>query len=232
MALRVIHSQNMPFQWIVDPSATFQAGQVAQLGTVGLNIVCGVSDGRFPLGLIDDFKTESYTLPSINEVVVTGIIDAEEDDYGTLVTPYDVKVELEHPLISPSSFISYDVSIELNPTNGVVTFLAGTPLNFSSTSSGVPDSIRTVVSYTYQVPNIPGENSTAGSGRVTIWQNGGIFATSIFDTSARYYLNSPLFVNSEGLITTKRISEDYPCIGMVSAPGGMIDRWLEFKLII
>jgi len=47
------------------------------------------------------------------------------------------------------------VNVTLIPVNGVITFIGGTELNFDVTGSGNPDAIRTIVNYTYQVPNVP-----------------------------------------------------------------------------
>jgi hypothetical protein len=34
---------------------------IGQLGVIGNNIVCGVSDGTAPLGIIDDIKVRAFT---------------------------------------------------------------------------------------------------------------------------------------------------------------------------
>lgn len=234
MSLQIIHSMNLPYQWPVDPSSEFQPGQVAQLGTHGLNIVCGVSDGRFPLGIIDDCKTTSFTRPSIKEAVSTPLIEGILDDANRLVSPTDIVVELNNPLISVDSFISYDVPVELNSKNGTVTFLAGTPLNYSLTSGGTPNAIRTFVSYTYQVPNVFGDDTTFASRLVTVYYGPFIGSTSIFDTSAYYSLNAPLFVNQNDLLTTKCIDpSSYPAVAQViGPPGGIHDDTLMFKWFI
>lgn len=192
---------------------------------MGNQVVCGVSDGKVPLGIIDEIKTNSFTAASIDEVIfapVTGVMSG-----GVLVTPTDVKVELKNPNIVASSFVSNPVDVELIPRNGVVVFLAGTPLNFSLTDSGVPDAIRTVVSYTYQVPNVPGDDSTKASGRVTVWFSRIIFQTDMYDTSVRYPVNATLFVNEKGMLTTRRISEEYPGVAIVTGPPTSLHSAIE-----
>lgn len=53
--LRLIQvGASLPFSYPVDPTSTFQSGQIAQLKLIGNEIVCGVSDGTAPLGIIDD----------------------------------------------------------------------------------------------------------------------------------------------------------------------------------
>lgn len=216
----------LPFSFPVDPNSEFQPGQIAQLGVMGNQVVCGVSDGRVPIGIIDDIKTHSFTAASIDEIVIapaTGVLQN-----GVLVTPVDIKVELQNPVILPSSFVSDPIDVELIPRNGVIVFLAGTPLNFSMTNSGIPDSIRTRVSYTYQIPNIPGDDSTFASGRVTVWFSRIIAQTDMYDTSVRYPVNATLFVNDKGMFTTHRISEEFPGVAIVTAPPTSLHSSLEF----
>lgn len=221
-------SNGMPFSFLVDPSAEFQSGQIAQLKMMGNQVVCGVSDGRMPLGVIDDVKTTAFSANSINETVITGLIPGTPNSQGILVTPMDVKVELENAGILPSSFVSNDIDVELIPINGVVKFLAGTALNFDLDGDGIPDSIRTTVSYTYQVPNIPGDNSTFGSNRVTVWINRFIGQTDQFDTTQRYPLNANLYVNEEGKFTSLQPSERHPGVAIVTGPPSSIIGSLEF----
>jgi hypothetical protein len=222
-------ANSLPFSFLVDPNAEFQAGMIAQLGSSGNQVVCGVSDGRAPIGIIDDIKTHSFTAASIDEIVIapaTGVLQN-----GVYVTPVDIKMELQNPVILLSSFVSDPVDVELIPRNGVIVFLAGTPLNFSLTNNGVPDAIRTRVSYTYQVPNIPGDDSTFASGRITVWFTRLLAQTDMYDTSVRYPINATLFVNEKGLLTTKRISEEYPGIALVTEPPNVINSSLGFLLL-
>lgn len=229
--LRLIQTANsIPFSFIVDPSAEFSAGQLGQLGLMGNQPVCGVSDGTVPIGVIDDIKTKAFTSNSVNEIVISPPIPAVQQG-SQLVSAYDTSVMLSNPNVVASSFMSNPVSCELIPRNGVVVFLAGTPLNFSSTGSGTPDSIRTVVSYTYQIPNVPGEDSTIASGRVTIWFTRMIAQTDQFDTTCRYPINATLFCNEKGLFTTKQIGADYPGIALVIEPPSAINPALTFLLL-
>jgi hypothetical protein len=81
----------------------------------------------------------------------------------------------------------------------------------------------------YQIPNTPGDDTTLGSGRVTIWFHRGIYLSDQFDTTARYPLSHLLFVNEKGLLTTKRLAENYPGIAMITSPPTMINGgFLEF----
>ena len=112
---------------------------IAQLYLRGNNLVCGVSDGRAPFGIIDDFKTRAFTAPSIDEEVIVPVESAVEEG-GQLVTTVDLKWELRNPNIIPSSFITSPVDVALIARNGVVLFPAGTVLNFDFDGDGIPDS--------------------------------------------------------------------------------------------
>ena len=103
--LRLIQVGNsLPFSYPVDPNSEFQPGMIAQLNVMGNNVVCGVSDGTVPIGIIDDVKTNSFTAPSVDEIVIAGPIAGIVGPSGALVTPNDVKIELENPNVMASSF--------------------------------------------------------------------------------------------------------------------------------
>ena len=227
---RIIQVGNaLPFSFAVDPAAEFEPGQIAQLTLYGNQVVCGVSDGRAPIGIIDEMKKNAFSAPSIDEVVIVpAAAVATSGPGGTLITSVDIKWELDNPNIVESSFISNPVDVELIARNGVVTFIAGTTLNFDADGDGIPDSIRTVVSYTYQVPNVPGDDTTLASGQVTVWFQRMIGATDAFETNQRYPLNSPLFVSESGQLTTRRVADDYPAVALVTGPPTSITSSLEF----
>lgn len=227
MVLKLVQVGNaLPVSYPVDPTAEFESGMIGQLYLQGNNIVCGVSDGRAPLGIIDDFKTRAFTAPVLDEIVIASAPAVEQD--GRLVTPIDVKQELRNPNIIPSSFITAPVDVALIPRNGVVIFPAGTPLNFDLDGDGILDCIRTVVSYTYQIPNVSGDDSTAGSGKITIWFQKGVYQTDMYETNQRYKLNSILFVSENGKFTTSQPSADYPGVAMVTGPPTAIFGTIEF----
>lgn len=227
MALKLVQVGNsIPVSYPVDTTAQFEPGMIAQLYLKGNNLVCGVSDGRAPFGIIDDFKTRAFTAPSIDEEVIAPAPAVESN--GRLVTPIDIRFELRNPNVIPSSFITSPVDVALIPRNGMVIFPAGTPLNFDYDGDGIPDSIRTIVSYTYQIPNVSGDDSTAGSGKITVWFQRGIFQTDMYETNQRYPLNSILFVSENGRLTTSQPNDDYPGVAMVTGPPVGAFSTLEF----
>ena len=215
---------SLPFSFPVDPNSEFQPGQIAQLTVMGNQVVCGVSDGTAPIGIIDDIKTNAFTQASVDEEVTVqaaGVISS-----GILVTATDIKTELANPNVLERSFTA-DIPVALIPRNGVIVIPAGTPLNIDLSGSGTPDGVRVVVNYTYQVPNVPGDDSTQGSGRVTIWFQRIIFQTDQFETNQRYPVNANLFVSESGLLTTRMPSVNHAAIAIVTAPPTSIQGSLE-----
>lgn len=198
---------------------------IAELTVIGNQIMATVSNGTAPIGVIDDIKTRAFTNVSWNEVVIVSATGVPGPG-GTLVTPIDIKAELKKPNITASSFNS-TVNVVLNPVNGVITFVAGTQLNFDLTGTGTPNAIRTIVNYTYQVPNIPGDDSTQGSGRVTVWFQRMFFQTDQFETNQQYPVRANLYVSEMGLLTTRRPSSLHPAVAMVTAPPSPLNSMLE-----
>lgn len=184
-----------------------------------------VSNGTAPVGIIDDIKTRAFTNVSWNEVVIVPAVGVPGPN-GKLVTPIDIKAELRRPNILRSSFNS-TVNVVLNPVNGIITFLAGTELNVDLQGNGQMSGIRTVVNYTYQVANIPGDDSTQGSGRVTVWYSRMFFQTDQYETNQQYPVRANLYVSEHGFLTSRRPSTIHPAVGMVTAPPTPMAPYLE-----
>jgi hypothetical protein len=224
--LRLVQVGNaLPATFIADPSAEFQPGMIAELTVIGNQVMATVSNGTAPIGIIDDIKTKSFTNVSWNEVVIvpaTGVVGPG----GKLVTPIDIKAELRKPNIIANSFNS-TVDVLLNPINGVITFIAGTELNVDLSGTGQPNAIRSIVNYTYQVPNIPGDDSTAGSGRITVWFSRMFFQTDQYETNQQYPVRANLYVSESGFLTTRRPSVIHPAVAMVTAPPTPMNSMLE-----
>lgn len=226
--LKLIQIGNtLPTSFPVDPTAEFQPGQIAQLKVIGNEIVCGVSDGTAPFGIIDDIVTSAFTAPVTDEVILIPAIGILGQDGYTLEAAADVMQTLRFPNVVRNSFVTDVEGLSLNDINGVVTAPAGTELNYDSDGDGLNDSVRIIVSYTYRIANIPGDNTTIGSGRMTIWFARGIFQTDQYDTRERYVVNAQLFVNAEGKFTTAQPTPNHPGIAMVTGPPSGIDNSLE-----
>jgi hypothetical protein len=215
--LRILFAGNaMPLSWPVHPSDEFEPGQVGQLKVLGNQVVCGVSDGTAPIGILDDMKKNAFTSTSIDEEIIVPATGRLVD--GKFVSVIDLIGVLQHAAIVASSFISYNVDVELNSTNGIVTFPAGTELNYSYAGNTTLDGIRTIVSYTYFVPNIPGDDTTLASSQVTVWFQKMFIQTDQFETNRRYPINAPLFISEIGKFTTTPVREDYPMVALVTTP--------------
>ncbi len=224
--LRLVQVGNaLPASFIVDPSAEFQPGMVAELTVIGNQVMATVSNGTAPIGLIDDVKTRSFSAVAWNEVIIVPVSNPVSTVNG-LVSPIDIRTELVHAYVSSASFQS-TVRVQLISTNGVIVVPAGTALNFDLTGSGTPDAIRTVCNYTYQVPNIPGDDSTMGSGRVTIWYNRMFFQTDQYESNQVYPVKANLYVSEVGLFTTRRPSAVHPAVAMVTAPPTSMNTMIE-----
>lgn len=226
--LRIIQAGNsLPFSYPVDPTSTFLPGQIGQLKLIGNDIVVGLSDGLAPLGIIDDIRATAFTQTVVDEVIIIPGVAVYTDGYS-FFNGSDSKQELENASIVQSSFISDYEGLILNKRNGIITLPAHSRLNWDANGDGKFDSVKTICNYVYQVPNLPGDDTTLGSNRVTIWFQRGIFSTDQFDSLARYPLGSVLFVNAEGKLTTKQPTVNHPGIAMVTGPPSAINGTLEF----
>jgi hypothetical protein len=229
--LRLVHVSNaIPFSWPVDQSAEFEAGMAMGLTVQNNMVVATVSNGLSFIGIADDYKVKAFTANAWDETLVTPAVGVPGRN-GMLVTPVDIKVELQNPNVLPSSFISIPVDIQLIPRNGVVVFPAGTELNYDLLGTGIPNAIKTNVRYQFQIPNIVGDDTTAASGRVTVWINRMLGLTDKFETNQVYPLNANLFVNEYGMFTTRQITCNHPAFAVVTAPPSAISPYLEFMLL-
>ncbi len=224
--LRIMQVGNsLPMSFIVDPSAEFEPGQVAQLTVNSSIVMATVSDGKAPLGVIDDIKTKAFTNRCINLVVIVEAIGVDGPS-GRLVTPVDIVYPLPNPNLIRNSFSS-KVPCILNENNGIITFPAGTELNYDLTGTGQYNAIKTIVNYTYYVANVPGDDSTFGSGRVTVWFQRMFIQVSTFESNVSYPVNANLFINETGLFTTRKPSAIHPSVGIVTSPPNKNSPWLE-----
>jgi hypothetical protein len=198
---------------------------IAELTVIGNQVMATVSNGTAPVGVIDDIKTKAFTNVSWNEVVIVPAVGVPGPG-GILITPVDIRKELRRPNIVPLSFNS-TVDVLLNPINGIITFVAGTALNFDLNGSGQPNAIRAIVNYTYQVANIPGDDSTQGSGRMTVWFERMFFQTDQYETNQQYPVRANLYVSEVGFLTTRRPSRIHPAVAMVTAPPTPMNPMIE-----
>ena len=223
---------NLPTNYPVDSDSYFEPGMFGQLYVKDGKEVCGLSDGKNPIGIIDDIRTNITTTNSIEEVVIAPAFDVKEVD-GKLILNHDLKQELKNHSILPSSFYTFPVDVCLIPINGVIIFTAGTELNFDMDNDGILDSIRTIVSYTCYIGKPQYQewlDTTKGSGQITIWTKG-IFETDIFDPSPEYSVGSKLYVSEFGRITNQSSDNNHSIGTVIKVPSKDFSR-IQFELNI
>ena len=229
--MKVIHTGNaLPMSLPVDPTAEFEPGMFAQLGLIGNDIVAGVSDGTAPLGIIDDVRTTAFTKAQIDELVIIDVVASELDTNGRRVNSADVTGVLEFPSIIENSFTS-TISVVLNFVNGVITVPAGTELNHDSDGDGTFDSFRIICNYIYRVPAKPGDDTTVGSGRITVHYQRGIYATDQFDTTQVYPVNCTLYIGLDGKLSSSQPTDSHPGVALCTGPPSASIGTLEFMLL-
>jgi hypothetical protein len=225
--LNIIHiGTGLPASFTLDPTAEFEPGMIAQIKLIGNDIVVGVSDGTAPLGLIDDVRTVAFSRPQVDEIVEISVNVTEIDVNGKLVNSEDVVGTLQFSNLVDSSFIS-TLDVVLNPVNGVVIVPAGTPLNYDLDEDGNLDGFRIIVNYVYRVPNMPGDDSTTGSGKITVHFQRGFYATDQFDNKQLYPINATLFVGLDGKVTSKQPTDNHPGVAIVTGPPSSTNSTLE-----
>lgn len=230
MALRIIQAGlGRPVSYPVDPNSTFEPGMIGQLKVIGNDVVMGVSDGTAPIGIIDDIKTVAFTQPVIDEIVDIPIPFAASDGYGNFLSTAEAMKDLANANIVQSSFaVSNKIpGLQLNPVNGLLIAPVGSVLNYRLNGSPIPNALRVIVRYAFYVPNIPGEDSTLGSGKVTFWFTRGVFETDQYEP-VPFSVNAVLFSSIEGKLTTAQTSPNQPGIAMCTIPPTAHNPRLQF----
>ena len=217
-------SSGIPYSYPVDPSATFEPGQAAQLTVIGNIVVATVSNGMAPIGIIDDIKTSKMSSTVWNETFIVPCPITETDVNGNIVTSIDMTHTLENSNIIKSSFIC-GIDVALKDINGVIIIPRGTVLNHSTTNT-IVDSIKSYVNYSYYIANIPGDDSTLNSGRVTVWFDRMMIETDQFETNQTYPVNANLYINTNGKFTTAKPSVNHPVVGIVTQPPSPLNPFL------
>jgi hypothetical protein len=204
-----------------DPSAVFEAGQIASIIEINGEMFVTVSDGKSPIGIIDDNKTSAFSGTVASEVII--VPAPSQVVSGVLKSSMDVMGGLQETNIIESSFSS-NFDLILNPKKGTFVIPAGTPLNYDD---GQVMGFEVVVAYRYTIVDYPGDSTVDGSGKISIHFKRGIFVTNIFDTLSTYYPNCPLYCNSEGILTSQPMP-DAPVIAIAMQPASAINNELMF----
>lgn len=227
MILRPVLANPLVWSAPVDPAATFEAGQIAGILEINGELFITVSDGQKipPIGIIDDNKTRAFTGAVLDEVQLVAA-PSHVDSQGRLVSSFDMIGALEETNIIETSFTS-NIHFVLNPKKGIFTIPAGTPLNYDDGQGFL--GFEVITSYRYKIVDFPGDDTTDGSGQISVHFNRGIFITSIFDTLATYAPGMPLFVNCEGLLTAQDTGS--PMVAIALQPTSSVSNELMFMWI-
>lgn len=222
-----VQAQGLPEGfWTVDFSSTFQAGMIGGLTVVAGEVVITTANGIDvpPYGIIDDSKDTSFMRTVRDDIVIIPVQEIIRvlDGDGDLTNAIDVTGNLNNANIIASAFSS-DTDISLNTTNGTVTVEAGTKLNFDLDGDGILDSFKIVCSYAFRVSNIPGDDTTMASGKVTVWNARGTYMTDMYEPNVPYPLNATLFCSCNGKFTTTPPCEGSPGVAMVTGPPSSLD---------
>lgn len=229
--LKVVHNGSaLPVSMPLEPTAEFEAGQFAQLTIIGNDIKVTVSDGTAPIGIIDDVRKSSFSRPQIDEIVYIPVRAVELNDNNERVNVDELSQALDFPNIIDNTFTS-TLSVILNKVNGIITVPAGTPLNHDANNDGLYDSFKIIVSYAYRIPGYPGDDSTVGSNRVSLWYARGFYATDQYDTLEVYPLNCTLYVGLDGKLTSRQPTENHPGIAICTGPPTSPSVNLEFMYL-
>ncbi len=207
----------------VDPSATFMAGQVANLeadATTGEPILTVAinTDTTGVIGLFYCHKTTAFYKTVVNESQTFGT----SPNTSALIFLNHANVKSGSVLITDTDGNAFTITTDwslYSATNGVIL----------RTSAGTaPTASETVlVSYQYEDPQLYGIDQTLGSGMAATLEGVGDIATLVYDTSKQYTLNASLYVNSSGYITSTGGSK---AIGKVTKVPDAENPELHFKM--
>ncbi len=172
--------------FLVDPSATFEAGMLGGLqGTTdgnptGLPQVILADSGTSPIGVIDDNKNTSFLATVVDEFVAT---TGNGGDPST--------VNLNNANVISDTFGNDGVSnaILVSAVNG--------------TASGT---IAGNVSYSYTIPGKAGDDTTLASGKCTLWLQQGEYSTDVYEVAdggaaITYTVGETLFSSANAKLT-------------------------------
>lgn len=221
MILRPVLADTNVWSASLDPSAVFQAGTIAGLIEInGELFVTVATEGVPPIGIIDDNKISAFVGTVVDELQV--VPAAFQEVSGVLKSTVNVMGALDETNILESTFTS-NLDVILNPKKGTFIIPAGTPLNYDD---GTTLGFEVISSYRYSIVDFPGDDSTDGSGKVSIHFNRGIFITDVFDVLSVYSPGAPLYVNSDGVLTSQETTS--PVVAIALQPASSINNELLF----
>lgn len=200
----------------VDPTAIWEAGQVATLKSVGGKVVVKTCKAtEVPLGIFWRPKAVAITKTEKEEVILSGT-DPSPLKHGNIESGSELVTDE-----TETTVYVRDTDYSINYTNGLIARIA---------TGGIPDGAKVIVTYRYNIPasemafqpqrfeRVP--DATLGSGKIVVITGHAIIYTDQFDTSQTYSLNDPLYVNDDGRLTSQNTGSlivgkvlDIPTVG-------------------
>jgi len=197
--------------FLVNPSDTFEAGQIGYLlGTMtgspqGLPQV-NVSDGTIAtlVGIIDDNKNTQFLATVQNESVVTG-----------------TTVAFAH-----ANIISGTLTV-----TGTSPAAALSNVNYVNGTADV--GTAGVVSYSYIIPGKAGDDTTLASGKCTLWLQSGEYSTDVYEVASSagvlyaYAVGTALYASANGKLTETQVGSG-ALVGYVTKSPSAGNTYLNF----
>lgn len=216
----------------VDPTVTFEAGQIGQLTVDPMGNTVVTLAGSKPLGLIDDNKTTAFTQPIIGEVHYVATVAAATwyTDNAHLVSDSELVFLLSSTgAVAATCVRGVDYSVTSYANGIFAVFLAGlidvaVPY-LDMNHDGVADSVNIAMQYHFAVPGVAGQDTTLASGLVTMWFHKGEYSVSMYDSAASYAVNTKLYVGDGagghaplGVLTVAARTANTQVVGIVTQP--------------
>jgi len=214
MTLRPIYTSGQPHgRFNVDPSATFQAGQVGMLSVDAAGLPIVTLAGTKPLGLIEDNKTAAFTQPIVGELLTIGV------GAGSTAVLAHANVVADSELVflldaagAPTAIVKPTDYTIVN-TNGILTTvaagaIAGAAPYIDADGDAVLDSVNLSVNYQFALPGVAGADTTLASGLVTLHFQRGEFSVGVYDTANPYAVNDKLYVGDGAVAPLGTLTSD------------------------
>lgn len=218
--LKLIDCDTTPTNINFHGNIKLQPGKLVYLSFENGKINLNPADGFNIFGIVDDIHSDVLRSTCWDEKVLFKIRDYVQTGSDRIILTKSIFQELSHPNIIRNSFSCSSEKIKLNDKNGVISLENGTVVsNFE---------IMVNCRYAYNIFLNNFDSSTSSTNAATIWYRPCKIKTDMFDTTAEYEVNSPLFATN-GLFTTRK-NDDLmiPC-GYVICPPTNTEPFLEVE---
>lgn len=206
----------------VDPNATWIPGQFVKLdtNTGKVTAIADVSD--LVVGIAKTAKGAPFYLPYTQELEWGAVGDVLTLDKSNVK---DVRIVNASGVSLAGSGTHYTV------LNGGIN---GT-IQVNSTTGPAPNAGAFVtVTYQYKDMNHTPFDQTIASGKTALFESNGEYAFEVYDTSAGYAVNSPVYVNTSGILTSTAVgaANGGAAVGFVTRVPSADDVTLGVKITV